>query len=363
MKPLKTFLLCGFACSLMLALAGCQEETQSAEPPRPVRTVIAKPAAIGEEVAQTGEIQANVETNLGFRIGGRVVTRIAEVGMRVAKGQVLATLDPNDVQNEVLTAEAEVKSAEAAEGLARSELDRQRILFGKQFVARARVEEAEANWRAANAKLNVAKTALQTARNKLTYTELRAPDDAIVSAVAVNAGQVVDAGQPAIKLSSTHERDAVFNVSERIYTTVPSDVQVEVALVSDPSIKVIGPIRDASPTADPVTRTYRVRIALPDAPEAMTLGATVTGRIILPGKSLIVVPASALTGENGKPAVFVVQPSTRELVRKPVVVARHTATQALIESGLGEGDAVVTAGVSKLRPGQKVTFDAAEVSQ
>ncbi len=363
MKPLKALLLCGAACSLALAVAGCQEKTQSAEPPRPVRTVIAKPAAIGEEVAQTGEIQANVETNLGFRIDGRVATRTAEVGMNVVKGQVLATLDPSDVQNEVLTAEAEVKSAEAAEGLARAELDRQRTLFKKQFVARARVEEAEANWRASNAKLNVAKTGLQTAHNKLTYTELRAPDDAVVSAVAVNAGQVVDAGQPAITLSSTHERDAVFNVSERIYTTVPLDVQVEVALVSDPTIKVIGPIRDASPTADPVTRTYRVRIALPGAPDAMTLGATVTGRIILPGKSLIVLPASALTSENGKPAVFVVQPASQELVRKPVVVARHTATQTLIESGLNEGDAVVTAGVSKLRPGQKVTYDAAEVTK
>lgn len=363
MTPIKTLLLCGCACGLALAVAGCQEEQRSAEPPRPVRTVIAKPAAISEEVAQTGEIQANVETDLGFRIGGRVATRAAEVGMSVAKGQVLATLDPNDAQNEVLTAEAEVKSAEAAEGLARSELDRQRTLYKKQFVARARVEEAEANWRATNAKLNVAKTGLQTARNQLTYTELRAPDDAIVSAVAVNAGQVVDAGQPAIKLASTRERDAIFNVSERLYTSVPSDVQVEVALVSDPSIKVIGPVRDASPTADPVTRTYRVRIALPSAPAAMTLGATVTGRLILPGKSLIVLPASALTSEEGKPAVFVVQPSTQVLVRKPVMVARHTATQALVESGLTEGDAVVIAGVSKLRPGQKVAYDAGEVAK
>lgn len=363
MKPLKVLLSCSLAYCLSLALTGCQQETPSAESPRPVRTVIAKPAAIGEEVAQTGEVQPNVETNLGFRIGGRVSTRTAEVGMHVAKGQVLVTLDPNDVQNEVLTAEAEVKSAEASEGLAKSEFDRQRTLFKKQFVARARVEEAEANWRAANAKLNVARAGLQTARNKLTYTELRAPDDAIVSAVAVNVGQVVDAGQPAIKLSSTQARDAVFNVSERIYTSAPPDSQVEVALVSDPAIKVTGPIRDASPTADPATRTYRVRIALPDAPEAMTLGATVTGRLVLPGKALIVIPASALTSEGGSPAVFVVKTSTQELVRKPVSVARYTATQALVEFGLTEGDAVVTAGVSKLRPGQKVVFDAGEVAK
>lgn len=360
MTVLKTLLLC---CGLVLVLAGCQEEEQSAEPARPVRTIVAKPVAIGEEVAQTGEIQANVETNLGFRIGGRIATRTAEVGMSVVKGQVLATLDPNDAQNEVLTAEAKVRSAEAGEGLARSELNRQRALFEKQFVARARVEEAEANWRAANARLNVAKTGLQNANNRLAYTELRAPDAGTVSAVAVNAGQVVDAGQPAIKLASTHELNAIFNVSERIYTSVPPDARVEVALVSNPSIKVIGPIRDASPSADPATRTYRVRIALPDAPVTMTLGAMVTGRLVMSGKSLIILPASALTSEDGKPAVFVVQPSTLELLRKPVLIARHTATQALIQSGLSEGDIVVIAGVSKLRPGQKVAYDAAEVAK
>lgn len=317
----------------------------------------------GEEVAQTGEIRAHIETDLAFRIPGRIATRSVDVGANVAKGQVLAVLDPNDVQNEVRIAEAEVRSAEAAEEFARSGLERQRMLFDKQFVARARVDEAAANWRAANARLNVAKTGLLTARNKLSYTELRAPDAAIVSAVMVNTGQVIDAGQLAFKLASTQERDAVFNVSERLYTSVVSDVKVEVALVSDPKIKVIGSIRDVSPTADAATRTYRVRIALPQTPPAMTLGATVTGRLLLPGKALFTLPASSLTSEDGKPAVFIVQPSDHTLVRKPVVVTRFTATQALVESGLTEGDAVVTAGVSKLRTGQKVVYDAAEVSQ
>ncbi|WP_116424819.1 efflux RND transporter periplasmic adaptor subunit [Pseudomonas citronellolis] len=363
MTLLKTLLAYGFLGSLGLTLVGCGEEKRLEEPPRPVRTMIIKSATIGEELAQTGEIQAEVQTDLGFRIGGRIATRSAEVGATVVKGQVLATLDPNDVQNEVRTAEAEVASAEAAEQFARSALERQRSLFDKQFVARARVEEAEANWRAANARLNVTKAGLLTARNKLTYTELRAPDDAIVSAVAVNAGQVIDAGQLAVKLASTHKRVAVFDVSERLNTAVSLDTRVEVALVSDPSIKVIGPIRDASPTADEATRTYRVRIDLPDAPPAMTLGAAVVGHLVLPGKPLIVLPASALTSVDGKPAVFVVQTSTHELVRKPIVVARYSAEQALVESGLTEGDAVVTAGVSKLRPGQKVAYDAGQVAK
>lgn len=362
MMLLRSLMTCGLLGSLSFVLVGCREEARVEEPPRPVRTITVKAANIGEEVAQTGEVQAQVTTDLGFRIGGRVATRTAEVGMNVVKGQVLATLDPNDVQNEVRGVEAELVSAEASEQLSRSQLNQQRTLFAKQFVARARVEEAEANWRAANARLNVAKTRLLTVRDKLSYTELRAPGAAIVSAVAVNAGQVVEAGQLAIKLASTSERVAVFNVSERVYTSVPSDVKVEVALISDPSVKVIGSIRDASPTADMATRTYRVRVTLPDAPPTMTLGATVTGRLALSGKPLVILPASALTSVDGNPAVYVVQPSTHELVRKSVVVARYTVEQAIIESGLAEGDAVVTAGVSKFRPGQKVAYDAEQVT-
>ena len=349
-------LLCG-SVGMALLLAGCQEEKRTAEPPRPVKTLIAKPGLIGEEVVLTGEVQPNIETDLGFRIGGRVVRRTVDVGASVDKGQVLATLDPHDVQNEVRAAEADVRSAEAAESLATTSLERQRILFEKDIVSWARIEEMQANLRTANARRRAAQAALESARNKLNDTELRAPDDGIVTAISTNSGQVVNAGQPVVKLASTRERNAVFNVSERLYATTPNDIKVEIALVSNPALKVIGVLRDASPSADPVTRTYRVRITLPDAPPEMTFGATVTGRASAAAAPLFALPASAMTSHDGKPAVFVVQPSSQELALKPVVVARYTADQALVESGLTEGDAVVTAGVSKLRPGQKVAFE------
>lgn len=361
---LNKMLLCGSVLGLSLALGACREEEKAQpEPPRPVRTVIAKPTVVDQEVVQTGEIKAHIDTDLGFRIDGRVATRNVEVGAIVKKGQLLATLDPHDVENEVRSAEAGLARAEAAEALAKSALDRQRTLFKKHIVTRVKVEEAEAGWREANAQTKGAQSALQSARNKLTYTELRAPNEGIVSAIAINSGQVVPASQVGIKLASLRERDAVFNVSERLFIAAPEDVRVEVALVSDPKIKVIGSLRDASPSADPVTRTYRVRIALPDAPPVMTLGAAVTGRLVTTSKPLFVLPASALTNEDGKTAVFVVQSSTHELVRKRVTVARYAASEVLVESGLEEGDAVVTAGVSKLRPAQKVVYgdDAGEV--
>lgn len=356
----RQMLACGCAFAALAALGGCQEQEHKAERPRPVRTVVAKPSPIGDEVAQTGEVQPHIETDLGFRIEGRVATRVAEVGMAVRKGDILATLYPDDVRNEVRAVEADLRSAEAAEILAKSGLDRQRILFEKQIAALARVEEVEANWRGANARRIAVQSNLENARNKLAYTELRAPDDGIVSAVGVNAGQVVNAGQMAVRLASTRERDAVFSVSERLINVAPEDAKVEVSLTSNPEVKVVGPIRDVSPTADATTRTYRVRIALPGAPAAMAFGATVTGRIVIPGAPLIALPASAITGEAGHPAVFVVDPAKQELLRRPIEVARYGSAQVMVASGLAEGDHVVTAGVSKLRPGQKVAFGASE---
>ena len=140
----------------------------------------------------------------------------------------------------------------------------------------------------------------------------------------------------------------------------PEDAKVEVSLTSNPEVKVVGPIRDVSPTADATTRTYRVRIALPGAPAAMAFGATVTGRIVIPGAPLIALPAAAITSEAGHPAVFVVDPARQELMRKPVEVARYGSAQVMVASGLADGDHVVTAGVSKLRPGQKVAFGSVE---
>ncbi|MEN3213893.1 efflux RND transporter periplasmic adaptor subunit [Methylorubrum populi] len=230
----RLMLSCGGAFVAIAALGGCQEQEHKAERPRPVRTVVAKASPIGEEVAQTGEVQPHIETDLGFRIEGRVATRLAEVGMAVRRGEILATLYPDDVRNEVQAAEADLRSAEAAEILAKSGLDRQRILFEKQIAALARVEEVEANWRSANARRIAVQSNLENVRNKLAYTELRAPDDGIVSAVGVNAGQVVNAGQMAVKLASTREKDAVFSVSERLINVAPEDAKVEVSLTRIP---------------------------------------------------------------------------------------------------------------------------------
>lgn len=342
-----------------LALVGCSEQKSEAEKPRPVRTVIATPADTGQAMTQTGEVRPHIETDLGFRIEGRVSARLTEIGAAVAKGDVLATLDDRDVQNELRASEADLTSAISSSELARATLNRQLSLYEKQIVAKARVDEADSNWRAAAARRDAAEIAVENAKRKVGYANLVAGDAGVITAVGANAGQVVSAGQMVVRLATTGEIDAVFDVSERIISISPPDIKVRVSLVSDPSVVLTGNVRDVSPTADPATRSYRVRVALPNAPAGMAFGASVLGRIELPSGNLIALPASALTSASGTPAVFVVDRGTGKLQRKTVSVARYSESQILVASGLEKGDAVVVAGVSKLRPDQVVAVDGA----
>ena len=340
----------------LFTLAACQEPPPAAEKPRPVRTVKATPIDGGEEITQTGEVRPHVETDLGFRIDGRVTSRQVEIGASVQKGELLATLDDTNVANELRAAEADLASTTAAESLAKTTLERQQILLDKQIVAQVRVDEADANWRSAKARLDAAASALANAKARLSYTRLLAPETGVITAIGANAGQVVPAGQMVVRLASSRERDAVFNVAESVINNAPPDIEVKVTLVSDPSVVLSGRVRDVSPTADPSTRTYRVRVALPDTPP-LSYGAVVTGSVrYLAGRS-IALPASALTAENGQPAVYVVEPRSKTLKRKPVTVSRYTASSIYVTSGLAAGDDIVTAGVSKLRPNQIVAFD------
>lgn len=340
----------------IFALCACSPDEPRAEKPRPVRTVTAALTDSGEEIVLTGEIRPHVETDLGFRIDGRVVSRLVDIGAMVRKGQVLATLDPRDVSNQLQAAEADLRSAQSSESLTQLALDRQRALLRTQVVAQARVDEAETNWRTAVARRQAAAANLENARNRLAYARLLADEDGVVTAVGANPGQVVATGQMVVKVAATEERDAVFSVPEAVLANGTADFRVRVSLISDPSVQTVGSVRDVSPTADSVTRSYRVRIALPEAPAVMAFGATVSGQVVMGSDRLFVLPASALTRAGGSPAVYVVDPSSSTLRRTDVHVARYSATRIFVSSGLAPGEKVVVAGVSKLRPGQAVAL-------
>jgi RND family efflux transporter MFP subunit len=342
------------AIGAALMLSACDKARDITIEPRLVKTVEVLPSNLSEVISQTGEIQAHSETDFSFRVDGRITSRLVSIGTRVSRGDTLALLDDSELANHVTTAQAELASAAAAEQAAKASLDRHDTLFARQIVAKATLDVVSAEWRGSLARKEAAASALASARNKLGFTRLVANEAGVVTAVGANAGQVVGVGQMVVRVAADGAKDAVFNISERLILDATPEIAVHVALTSDPGVSVLGSVREVSPTADPVTRTYRVRIALPDAPAAMTLGATVNGTVEIAGSKSFRVPASAITSKSGSPAVFAVDPATSRLVLKPVTIARYFDAMATVESGLLAGDRIVTAGVSKLRPDQPV---------
>lgn len=342
--------------ALGLFTAGCAKATAAPEAPRRVRTVTVSPTEGNETLVQTGEVQARRETDLGFPVDGRLVRRLVDVGAFVEKGQLLATLDDVLVQNEVRATQADLTSATSALELAQSSQGRQQKLFEGRAASAQQLDEANANVKAASARKDVAAAAALNAKRKLVYSSLLAAESGVVTAVGANAGQVLAPGQMVVRVA-TRERDAVFSVAERVVASAPPDVKVTVRLVSNPAVTVVGSVREVAPTADPVTHTYRVRVALPDTAKELSFGASVTGSVEFPVGRYTTLPSTALTSDKAAPAVYVVDKSTSKLVARPIKVARFAQDRIFVASGLEVGERVVTAGVSKLRPEQLVAID------
>lgn len=344
----------GTALLALLLLAGCSEEKSAGKPPRPVRTVTVQLEDRGEVIVQTGEIRSRHETAMSFRLDGHVISRV-ENGTMIKAGDVVARIDPTSSRNNVLNAKANLASANADFSLARLTVERSRDLFAKNITSQAKLQEAEASLETASARVEAAQAALANAEETLAYTDLKAGRDGIISAVGANEGQVVSAGQMVVTLISDVERDAVFDVPEKLMHAKPEDLSVAITLISDPLIKTAGRIREVTPSADPATRTYRVKVGLSDAGRRMPFGAAVTGSLALPAKKLVSIPASALTENNGKPAVFVLDDAGGAIRYRDIRVERYTGATVLVADGLRAGDVVATSGISKLREGEIVT--------
>jgi RND family efflux transporter MFP subunit len=312
-----------------------------------------------ETLTQTGEIQARRETDLSFQIGGRVARRLVEVGSAVTKGQVLAILDASIVTNELRAADADFASATSALELAQTSQGRVKQLFAGESASHQQLDEATANLRVASARRDSADVARDIGRKKLSYTRLLAEETGVVVAVGANQGQIVGPGQMIARVA-TKQHDAVFSVSEHLVLSASPDIKVRVSLAAKSDIFVIGSVHEVSPEADPVTRTYRVRIALPDPPKEMCIGATVVGRVDLPTGTAVVLPSAALTSEDSQTSVYLVDPGSKTIQRRKVSVSRVENDRVLIASGLNPGELVVIAGVTKLRPGQLVALGATD---
>jgi membrane fusion protein, multidrug efflux system len=342
------------ALLLLTLLAACRPDTEAAAPQaRPVRTVTVVKQDVGETVTFTGRIEAENETRLSFRIGGRMVERRANVGDQVKPGQIVAKLEPQNELNALRSAQAAVAAAQAQFNEAQANYDRQSFLLSRDVASRAQYERAEQTRKTAQAQLDSAQAQLKTAEDQVGDTELKADAGGVVIATAAEAGEVVQAGQLIIRVAPQGGRDAVFDVPGQVLRSAPHDPLVDVALTDDPTVTTVGRVREVAPQADPVTRTFEVKVGLTDPPAAMRLGSTVTARMQLDSAPTIEIPATALTEHDRRPAVWLVDPSSLTVSLRNVEVLRQNPATVAISSGLDSGDVVVTAGVQALHPGQK----------
>lgn len=337
-----------------LLLASCDEAPPPAPEVRPVRFVRADRRVLEEAVSLTGQIRAREETNLAFRTGGRIIERKVDVGDAVVPGEVIARLDAAVQTNAVASAEASVNAARGQLAQLGAAFERQRSLLASGFATRAAFDLAQQQAQSARSQVEAAEAGLRTAREQLAYTSLVADIAGTVTAKGAEPGEVVNAGQMVIQVAGRDGRDAVFEVPAALLRTAPRDPEVTVALTDNPNVTATGHVREVAPQANPVTRTFQVKVALTDPPISLRLGATVTGTIHLGSDPVIALPAGALTQVGDKPAVWVVEEPAMTVVLRPIGIRRYEPASVVVTDGLEPGEAVVTAGVQALRPGQKV---------
>ncbi len=337
-----------------LASACGRDEHAEAPPPRPVRTVIAEKGELGQTVTLTGQILAEKEIALAFRIGGRMIERNVDVGDAVKPDQIVAKLDPQNELNALRSARAGLSAAEGVLSQTSAQFDRQQQLLTNGFTTRVLFDQAQQAYNTARAAVDDAKAQLEIAEDRVGYTELKAGVAGTVTARRAEAGEVVQAGQPIYTVARDSGWDAVFDVPAQLLRVAEPDTAIAIALTDDPTVTATGRIRQIDPQADPITRTFRVRVAVDNPPAAMRLGATVTGRVSTDTAKAIAIPATALTSTANSPAVWVVDPKDQTVKLQPVEILRFDPGTAVIAGGLNGGEIVVTAGVQALHPGQKV---------
>ena len=322
-----------------------------------VRTEIVQPRGMQVSATLTGEVRARFQADLSFRVSGRVIERFADVGSHVQAGQVLALLDPAEQQADVDAASAAVDAAKSQLRVAKATFERQKSLISSGFTTRPSYDQAQEGLRTAEGALEVAKAQLGSANEALGYTALRAEATGVITVRSLEVGQVVQAAQPVFALAQDGERDAVFDIYESIFFGDLDGSRVSLTLVSDPDVIASGYAREVSPAIDAKSSTIRVKVAIQDPPAAMTLGSAVAGTVKTKAQQQIALPWTALMAAGSKPAVWIIDPTTKAASLKPVKIGGYEEGGVLIEAGLEPGERVVIDGGKLLSAGQPVTYE------
>ena len=338
------------------ALVACHQAEPQQEPVRAVKVMTVGAAASDLGLEFSGDIRARFETSLGFRVAGKLLNRSVELGQRVKLGQELAQIDPQDYRLAAQATAAQVLVAQTNRDLAEADLKRYQDLFTQGFISAAELERREASFKAAQAQWQQAQAQNTVQGNQSNYTRLLADGAGVITSIDANPGQVVAAGQPVVRLALDGPRDVVFSVPEDKLPQLKAGSKVQAQLWNSGQT-LQAQVRDVSASADPITRTFLVKAALPQGANVV-LGSTVN--VSLPsagatGAPRITLPTSALRMEGGATSVWVFDPSTMTVKPQTVEVKTADGNDAVVTSGLQNGDQVVVSGVHVLTPGQKVS--------
>lgn len=359
MRPINPCLLV-LMCFLV---ASCEKvEESQMEPPRPVLSTIARQTA-SASLQLTGTVEPKVQTELGFRVLGRVIARNVDVGDLVKQGDVVASIDPLALELAVKSAQSDLASAQAQFANAISTERRQRALAASRAGTEATLEEAEQAKRTTQALVAKARASLDKAEEQLSYAQLHAPFDGVVTVTSIEVGQVVAAGESVVTIARPEERDAVVdvpeNAAERLRVGDPFGVVLQLA----PEVRAKGAVREIAPAADSATRSRRTKIGLIDPSSSFRLGSVVTVAASIAAEPQIWLPSSAILKDGDAAKVWIVDTGKQTVHLRPIALD-GTLDGALMEGravriveGINPGEQVVIAGVHKLKDGQPIRID------
>jgi multidrug efflux system membrane fusion protein len=351
------------ASALLAVLGACSRAPEKGEDIRPVRAIQLVADSVAIDAEFPGEVRARFESQLGFRVGGKITSRKVDLGATVRRGQVLMQLDPQDLQLSQAGALAALRAAETTRDLAKADMKRFQELRVKNFVSGAVIDAKIAAWNASQSNVDAAQAAYRGQANQAGYATLVSDIDGVVTAVNAEVGQVVAPGMPVVRVAKLTEKEIVIGIPEDKVDTLRQVEDVSVRLWANPKLSIPGKIREISPIADAATRTYAVKVAIPDsAPEAgVRLGMTALVQFSSKTATPVIrVPLTALhQGPQGS-AVWLVENGAVRMV--PVQLGGAAGNDVVLAGGVLPGQTVVTAGANLLKNGQKVTLLAADIA-
>ena len=323
-------------------------------PPPPTPAVLVQPAAAlaAEGSIYTGEIRARHEVDLSFRVGGKIAARLVDAGAEIKAGQPLASLDPTDLQLAASSARAQLAAAESELATARAERERYAGLLAKKFVSQAAFDTKNHALNSAQARLEQARAQNQISGNQATYGTLSSATPAVVTAVLADAGQVVAAGQPVLRIARPEEKEVAIAIPESRLAEIRAAKEITVSLWAAPDTRLRGELRELAPAADPATRTYAARVRLLSPPPEVRLGMTARVQVGGGAANTLLVPLSAVLDTGQGPFVRIVQDG--KVASRPVTVAHFREDGAALSAGLQGGEPVIVIGAARLVDGQAV---------